>query len=244
MSVLQASKTYEAILFDMDGVITDTHQAITDFWYDLAAVHHIQLTDSIFDQHIYGVPARYTYEKVFPNLTPEDIQAVDQQLIEYEANLTYAEIPGVTTFLRRLKQLNFPFALVTSGNTHKAEAVTGQLGIADLFEVKVTADHVRNGKPAPECYQMGAKHLGKSPEKCIVFEDVANGVKAGVSAGATVVGVCAPRYADSLLKAGASYTIPNFTGVELVQQPYPGLRLNDDVILPLNIKPTADFKFS
>lgn len=226
---------YKAILFDMDGVIIDTHQAITAFWYDLAAIHNIQLTDAIFEEYIYGSPVVYTLEAVFPHLTADECAAVDRRIIEYEANQTYVAIPGVIAFLRQLKALNFPVALVTSGNNEKVAAVTGQLGISDLFAAKVTANHVRNGKPAPECYQMGAQHLGKAPDKCIVFEDVSNGVKAGVSAGALVVGVCAPRHAPALLKAGASYTIPNFSAVRVENASVPSLRLSDEIVLALDV---------
>ena len=59
---------YEAILFDLDGVIADTRQAVTTFWQELASDYQVQLTPSDFAQHIYGCRPGHTLDAFFPQL--------------------------------------------------------------------------------------------------------------------------------------------------------------------------------
>ena len=58
---------YEAILFDLDGVVIDTHCPVTEFWLNLAAEHQVELTPADFQQHIYGCPMSHTFDKLFPH---------------------------------------------------------------------------------------------------------------------------------------------------------------------------------
>jgi beta-phosphoglucomutase-like phosphatase (HAD superfamily) len=60
--------SYEAILFDMDGVIVDTYQSVTEFWQNLAQAYQVHLTQADFNQHVYGCPADHTLDVLFPHL--------------------------------------------------------------------------------------------------------------------------------------------------------------------------------
>ena len=53
---------YEAILFDMDGVIVDTYQSVTEFWQNLAEAYQVHLTQADFNQYVYGCPATHTLD--------------------------------------------------------------------------------------------------------------------------------------------------------------------------------------
>src|SRR5512134_1357056 len=99
---------YTAILFDMDGVVIDTHHSVTEFWLALIAEHPIELTETDFQQHIYGCPAEHTFDKLFPQFTESQRQAIMARLHDYELHLTYTEVPGVMALLRHLKQFSIP----------------------------------------------------------------------------------------------------------------------------------------
>lgn len=206
---------YEAVLFDMDGVIIDTCKSVTDFWQDLAKVQNVHLTPADFEQHIYGCPAIHTLDKLFTHLNTQERQAVLEKMAVYETSLTYTEVPGSVALLRALKQYHIPTALVTSGEQWKVSEVIRQLNLNGLFKVQVTAGDINRGKPHPECYLLAAHSLHKSSEKCIVFEDAISGVKAAVAAGALCIGVQSLNMASALLEAGARYIVPNFLSVEL-----------------------------
>lgn len=199
----------------MDGVVIDTHESVTRFWLELAEQYNVRLTAEDFARHIYGCPLNQTLDICFPNLTADQRAGIHHHMVEYESNLLYSEVPGVTALLRTLKQNNFPIALVTSGEPHKVEAVLSQLALTDVFTTIVTATDISRGKPDPEGYLLAANRLSQSPEACIVLEDSTAGITAGVAAGAYCVGIDSWGNRDGLLRAGASYIIPNFSAVRL-----------------------------
>lgn len=203
---------YQAILFDMDGVLVDTHQAVTSFWQKWSRLHQVRLSQSDFQQNIYGCPATHTLDVFFPALNSTQREKILADLNESEINQPYTAVTGVLPFLAELKRCDIPRALVTSGEQWKVKAVLTQLGLDDTFNVIVTVADIKQGKPNPDCYLLGAARLQVAPENCIVFEDALSGVKAAVAAGALCVGVQSEDPAP-LLRAGAGYVVPDFSAV-------------------------------
>ncbi len=210
---------YNAILFDLDGVVIDSNPEITVFWRGIATDYGVTLHESDFIQYIYGCPARETLATLFPKLDFKEIEKVRTRLIAHETKIKYREIPGATALLNSLREKNIPTALVTSGERWKVQEVFGQLGLARLFTVLVTAEDIQKGKPDPECYRLTVERLGLTPEKCLVFEDALSGVHAAVKAGIHCIGLQRPENAAFLLKAGAFRVIPNFTALEYKVSP-------------------------
>jgi len=218
---------YEAILFDMDGVVVDTYDSVTTFWQSLAKQYGFHLSEAQLARHVYGCTAIHTLSHLFPRLRSDEYHTVIERMYQYEANLHYTAVDGIVAFLCDLKYYSVPTALVTSGSQQKASAVARQLGIESCFDVWVTADDISQGKPAPDCYLQGAQLLGKSPACCIVFEDAVSGVEAAVTAGATCVGVASGKgrsptmlvqAAPALLQVGARCVVPTFTTLRLEAQ--------------------------
>lgn len=209
---------YEAILFDMDGVIIDTHQAVTEFWKEVAHKHGVSLTPDDFEQHIYGCPATHTFALLFPHLNADEKHAVFSKMMDLESTMSYTPVNGAIELVSRLKQKAIPTALVTSADQWKVQAVLSQLNLEGIFSVQVTVKDIRNGKPHPDCYLQAARKLGRLPERCIVFEDAISGVKAAIASGALCIGVQRPELASGLLKAGARYVVSDLQQVTL-QEP-------------------------
>ena len=232
--------SYQAILFDMDGVIVDTHQAVTAFWQKWSRAHQVRLNRTDFQQHIYGCPATHTLDVFFPALNPDQRGEIIADLNISEISQRYTAVTGVIPFLAELKRCDIPRALVTSGEPWKVNAVLTQLGLDDAFNATVTVSDIKRGKPNPDCYLLGATRLQVQPENCIVFEDALSGVKAAVAAGALCIGV-QPEYQAPLLQAGAEYVVPDFLAVTLqidgspaTAPPY--LQLGPEFTLPLQPK--------
>ncbi len=206
---------FSAFLFDMDGVVIDTRQSVTEFWLDLAGQHDVQLTDADFTYHIHGTRAMYTLTKFFPHLSQQQYEAILTGLIAYENQQSYTEVKGVTAFLHSLKQQNIQTALVTSAEPHKVRRVLDQLQLDGLFNVVITANDVTVGKPDPQCYLLAAQRLNKMPEQCVVFEDAISGVKAGAAAKMLCIGIQQASGAPALLEVGARYVVPDFSVMRL-----------------------------
>ncbi len=208
--------TYDAILFDMDGVIIDTHEPVTRFWNNLAAQHNITLSPADFEAHIYGVPADATFDRLFPLVTGDVRREIYAQLEADELTQIYTEIAGVSVLLRSLQAAGVPRALVTSGARWKVAQVKAQLGLDGMFDTEVTVEDITHGKPNPECYLLAAHRLGIDPSRCLVFEDSLAGASAGVAAGASVVGIQqVPGLLAKLRQLGVQQSIPDFCAVRV-----------------------------
>jgi HAD superfamily hydrolase (TIGR01509 family) len=200
---------FDAVLFDMDGVLIDTHEAVTAFWLRLAERCGVTLSDQDFTLHIYGQPAAQTLELFFPQIDPALWQQALADLDAEEAVAHYVPMAGVLDVLDTLRRAAVPTALVTSAAPSKVKAVLSQLGLERTFGTVVTAYDVARGKPDPTCYRLAAARLGVAAARCVVFEDSRSGVQAAVGAGAHCVGI--NRQPDILHAVGAAHVIPDFS---------------------------------
>ena len=66
------------------------------------------------------------------------------------------------------------------------------VGISDWFDEVITADDVKNGKPAPDIYLEAALRLGVRPERCLALEDAPAGIDSARAAGMMVIEVPCP----------------------------------------------------
>ena len=95
-------------------------------------------------------------------------------------------IDGAVEAVRRIAA-DRSVALASSAHREVIDAALEATGLTDAFAVVVSSDEVAHGKPAPDVYLEAARRLGVDPGDCLVVEDSYNGVKAGRSAGMTVV---------------------------------------------------------
>ncbi len=221
-----------ALLFDMDGVVINSHADVTHFWLEMAAKHGVHLTVDDFARHIYGCPMRHTLEVCFPMLDAAQRAAAHAHHIEYEINLTYTPISGVLSLLESLRQHGIPTALVTGGEAHKVQTVLTQLDLHAAFRTTVSAGEIPRGKPHPDGYLLAAERLGIAPQRCLVFEDAVNGVQSALAAGARCVGVDSWGNGPALLPLGIDCLIPDFTPVHLVGD---ALYLDEAHVLSLDV---------
>ncbi|WP_369192326.1 HAD family hydrolase [Streptomyces sp. R08] len=198
-----------AVLFDMDGVLIDTDQAIADLWNALAAQSGLTIATAEFAAHVYGCSPEHTIETVFASLTPHDRAKVLRRVREAEADLTFSPVPHADDLVHQLAEANVPLALVTGASADRAARTLRTLDLTGLFSTAVTWGESARGKPAPDCYLLAADRLGVAPQTCLVFEDTTAGVSAAVAAEAVCVAVS--RLAPQPLRtSGARHIVPDF----------------------------------
>ena len=122
-------------------------------------------------------------------------------------------VRGVVAFVDELAARRVPRAVATSASRYDADRLLGRTGLRDRFDVVVTAEDVRRGKPDPEVYLLAARGLGLPPAHCLVFEDAVVGVQAARSAGMRVIGVSTTHSGTELRAAGAERAVEHFEGV-------------------------------
>lgn len=184
----------KGFLFDLDGTLVDSLPVVERSWCHWADRHGIDHQDVL--NFIHGKQAITSLRHFLSGRTEEEIQAEFKYLEQIEANDVegIAALPGALELLQHLNEAQIPWAIVTSGSIPVAHARHKAAGLPTP-EVFVTAERVKRGKPEPDAFLLGAELLGIHPADCVVVEDAAAGVLAGLNAGSHVIAVNVP--ADS-----------------------------------------------
>lgn len=184
----------KGFLFDLDGTLVDSLPVVERSWCHWADRHGIDHQDVL--NFIHGKQAITSLRHFLSGRTEEEIQAEFKYLEQIEAQDVegIAALPGALELLQHLNEAQIPWAIVTSGSIPVAHARHKAAGLPTP-EVFVTAERVRRGKPEPDAFLLGAELLGIHPADCVVVEDAAAGVLAGLNAGSHVIAVNVP--ADS-----------------------------------------------
>ncbi len=184
-----------AVLFDMDGLLVNTEP----LWLEAehATLAALGGTWSEADQRaVVGASmAHATAHMAAVSGTDRSTDEIADLLIGHMLALL-AEVripiqPGAAELLTEVAGSGVPYALVSASVRQIIDVVLDQLTDAGLpgFSVQVAGDEVPRSKPDPQPYLRAAAMLGVDITAAVVLEDSANGVRAGWSAGATVLAV-------------------------------------------------------
>lgn len=173
---------YEAVVFDMDGVIFDSERAVMNCWLELAQKYDIKDIEKPYFACV-GTTMTRTREimlETYGEDFPYDEYARESSLMYHEKydGGKLPMKPGVMELLSYLKEKGKKIALASST---RRETVTNQLrwaGIIDYFDVIICGDMVARSKPAPDIFLKACQELGVSPENTYAIEDSYNGIRA------------------------------------------------------------------
>lgn len=181
----------KGFLFDLDGTLVDSLPAVERSWINWALSWGVNPQDVL--AFIHGKQAITSLRYFMEGESEETIQKEFIKLEQIEATDTegVTALPGAHLLLSELNRQNIPWAIVTSGSMPVASARHKAAHLPEP-EVFITAEQVKHGKPQPDAYLLGAERLGLAPEDCVVVEDAAAGVMAGLAAGCKVIAVNAP----------------------------------------------------
>ncbi|HHQ6545636.1 sugar phosphatase [Serratia fonticola] len=184
----------KGFLFDLDGTLVDSLPVVERAWTQWAERHGIS-PQQVLD-FIHGKQAITSLRHFMPNATEAELQHEFTLLEQVEAEDTDGvhALPGALALLEQINALGIPWAIVTSGSVPVANARRLAGGVP-LPEVFITSERVKQGKPQPDAYLLGAQGLGLAPQDCVVVEDAPAGILSGLAAGCQVIAVNAP--ADS-----------------------------------------------
>ena len=228
---------FDAVLFDLDGVISATaaihasawKKAFDEFLKRRAGGESFDPFDKQSDYEDYvdgkprleGVHSFLEYRQIdLPQGNPDDPPDKETEWgIANRKNRLFEEtlkkesvnvFEGTVAWIRRLRQAGIKTAVVSSSS--HCEAILENAGISGLFEVRIdgdTTDRLKlKGKPAPDTYLKAAEELGVDAERAVVVEDALAGVEAGRDGGfGLVIGVDRKHDADALREHGASLVV-------------------------------------
>ena len=212
------SRTFDAVIFDMDGVLCDSEPFIAAaaaemlrrrYGLTVARGDFLPFVGAGEDRFISGAAAAH-------GVTVD--LAVDKPLT-YEIYLEMIRgalqpIAGAREFIATLRAAGLRCALATSSDRPKLDGNLAAIGIPEsTFEVLVSGELVTHKKPDPEIFLRAVEGLGLPASRCLGVEDARNGVMAARAAGCPALGITSSQPAQVLLGEGAIAVAPDFTAV-------------------------------
>ncbi|MCA9133294.1 MAG: HAD family hydrolase [Planctomycetales bacterium] len=208
----------QAILFDLDGVLVDSRAVIRRHWTRWAEENGRDIEQVLAVAH--GRRPADTMRLLRPEADDPDRLAAEIVAGEASDAEGMIRLPGVRELITSLPAGRWTVA--TSGPRPIAEF---RLRFAGVLQppTMVTAEDVAQGKPDPAPYRLAASRLSLPAEDCLVIEDAPPGVRAGVAAGATVIGLATTHSSIELREAGASTVAQDLSAVQAAWDAEAGL---------------------
>ena len=196
-----------ALLLDMDGTLVDSHAVVERLWTEWSLAHGVDPAQTL--AIIHGRQGQDSMALLLPDRPHDENLAENRVLLAAETAQTdgVVAIAGAAQLLDDLTDL--PHALVTSASRDLAQARMDAAGLR-MPATAVTAEDSARSKPDPEGFVAAARELGVDPAACIVVEDSANGIAAGIAAGMRVIGV-GPHAAEG----GPTWLVADATGIRV-----------------------------
>ena len=178
------SRTFAAVLFDMDGTLIDSIPVVIRSWLRWAEEEGVDPHDLA---GFHGVPARGIIETLLP---PERVDSAFERIEAIEVADTdgITILPGTLAALAALTGDVELCAIATSCTRPLADARLAATGLP-APRVVVTASDVAQGKPHPDPFLLAASRLGVDPTDCLVVEDAPGGLEAARAAGCRTLAV-------------------------------------------------------
>lgn len=185
-------KDKEAVIFDLDGTLVDSMWMWRQIDIEFLGDRGITLPEDL-QQKIEGMSFRetavYMHERFKLKETVEELMDIWNKMAFEKYKKEVPLKRGIQKFLEHLKAQQIKIGIATSNSPLLVETVLKAQGIFEYFDSIHTANEVEKGKPAPDIYLLVAKDLDVEPEKCLIFEDIVQGIMAGKNAGMTTCAV-------------------------------------------------------
>ncbi|TAF10998.1 MAG: beta-phosphoglucomutase [Nostocales cyanobacterium] len=185
------------VIFDLDGVLTDTAEYHYQAWQKLADEEGLPFNRQA-NEALRGISRRASLMLIIGDRRYSEVQI--QEMMERK-NDYYVELiqritpkdllPGAVSLLNDLRQAGLKIALGSASKN--ARVVVEKLGIIDKLDAIADGYSVQKPKPAPDLFLFAAQQLGLPANQCVVFEDASAGIDAALAAGMWAVGMGPPE---------------------------------------------------
>jgi len=200
-----------AVIFDFDGVITDSEILHLRAFNQSLAPYGIEITKNDYYTTYLGFNDNDCYrlliEKGLLKTDKQQVASLIEQkkhIFEQLAQTEGKMIEGVRDFLTMLEENNIPMAICSGSLLTEVEMVLDEARLRHLFEVIVSGEQVKKGKPNPEGFLLSLQRLNENREnpitanQCIVIEDSHWGLEAAKAAGMHTIAVTNSYDAEQL----------------------------------------------
>lgn len=175
----------ELVIWDCDGVLVDSERLVVRTESAILATLGWPLSEAEIIERFVGRSAAYMHQEIERHLGRQidwesEFEARHREVFERELR----PVDGVEEALERI---GIPGCVASSGTHQKIRFSLGLAGLASRFQDRIfSVEDVSRGKPAPDLFLFAARQLRVDPAACVVVEDSASGVAAGLAAGMAV----------------------------------------------------------
>jgi beta-phosphoglucomutase len=208
----QLRNPVQAAIFDMDGVLIDSHPVHREAWKEFLHGVGREISDRELDFILDGRKRSDILRHFLGDIPDAELEKHGRRKDELFQQIAskIQPVPGVLRLLEKLQDKGVRTAVATSAAGIRARSTLTRLRLMRWFGVVITGDDVTEGKPDPAIYQMACARLGVEPDTAFAVEDAVSGVLAAKSAGLRCVAVSSHKSDEKLRAAGADYVIPDF----------------------------------
>lgn len=208
----------QAVIFDLDGVITNTVPHHFASWKQLFQKEGRDLTWEDYKNKLDGLPRMTGIKNVLgEQLSQSKLDALMAAkqiffLEQIKKNPPQA-FPGFELLLEALKKYGMKISVASSSKN--CLVILQSLDLDKEFSAIVSGDNFKQPKPHPDIFLTAAQRLDIDPKQCLVFEDAPVGIQAAVAAGMIAIGFASGHEPKQLIKAGAKKVFRDYAGVNV-----------------------------
>ncbi|MBZ5530986.1 MAG: HAD family phosphatase [Acidobacteriia bacterium] len=205
------------VIFDLDGVVVDSHPVHVMAWKTLFASLGKKVSDGDLSFVLDGHKRDTILRHFLGELGADELKEYGERkaTLYRETATELKTIAGLGGFMDAVEAAGLPMAVASSAGRARVEHTLNALGIAKRFRTVVTGDDVAASKPDPAVFQLAARELGVKAESVLVCEDAVAGVEGAKRAAMKCLAIAANGRGPLLKQAGADCVVTDFTQVSL-----------------------------
>ena len=200
-------RKYDAVIFDLDGVICSTDEYHYLAWKELADSLALPF-DRQYNNRLRGV-SRLESLNLILDLGERQYSDEEKQAMAQKKNDTYRRLLAKMSpadvsddVLSTLNELKKKYPLAIGSSSRNTKFILSRIGLADFFDAVIDGNDISASKPDPEVFLKAADALSQQPSSCLVVEDAAAGIEAAGKGGFDSAGI-----GDASRLDGATYHI-------------------------------------
>jgi beta-phosphoglucomutase len=202
----------KGIIFDMDGVLIDSHAVHRATWKQFNQRIGRDVSDSDLEFILDGRRREEILKHFLGDISPQamaEYGRLKDEIFQKVAD-KIEPIPGLERFLDRAEDKGVIMGVATSATASRAENMLSRLQLKKRFATIVTSADEPSGKPDPALFLLAARQMAVQPEETLVFEDSVSGIQAAKAAGMKCFAVASSGREALLQAAGPDALIPDF----------------------------------